>query len=50
MRLIDRKFGTPSESVQELIAGADQDTLLRWSDRIGYSLPIASTRCFTDRS
>lgn len=33
LRLIDRKFGTPSESVQELIASANQDTLLRWSDR-----------------
>jgi len=34
LRLIDPKFGTPSESVRELIASADQDTLLRWSDRI----------------
>jgi hypothetical protein len=34
LRLIDRKFGTPSESVQRLIASADEETLLRWSDRI----------------
>ncbi len=34
LRQIDRKFGTPSAAVQQLIASADQDTLLRWSDRI----------------
>ena len=34
LRQIDRKFGTPSESVQKLIARADQGTLLRLSDRI----------------
>ena len=34
LRQIDRKFGTPSAVVQELIASADQDTLLRWSERI----------------
>ena len=34
LRQIDRKFGTPSEAVQERIASADQDTLLRWSERI----------------
>ena len=34
LRLIDRKFGTPSAAVQQLIASADEETLLRWSDRI----------------
>jgi hypothetical protein len=34
LRQIDRKFGTPSEAVQERIASADQDALLRWSERI----------------
>ena len=34
LRLIERKFGPPSEAVLERIASADQDMLLRWSDRI----------------
>ena len=34
LRLIERKFGPPTEAVLERIASADQDTLLRWSDRI----------------
>ena len=34
LRLIDRKFGPPSETVRARISSADSDTLLRWSDRI----------------
>lgn len=34
LRLIDRKFGPPSQSVRERVANADPETLLRWSDRI----------------
>ena len=34
LRLIDRKFGPPSEPVRERITSADPETLLRWSDRI----------------
>ena len=34
LRLIDRKFGPPSEMVRERISSADPETLLRWSDRI----------------
>jgi hypothetical protein len=34
LRLIDRKFGPPSEPVRARISSADPDTLLRWSDRI----------------
>ena len=34
MRLIDRKFGPPSETVRARISSADPDALLRWSDRI----------------
>ena len=34
MRLIELKFGTPSEAVRAQINAADADTLLRWSERI----------------
>ena len=34
LRLIDRKFGPPSETVRARISSADPDSLLRWSDRI----------------
>ena len=34
LRLIDRKFGPPSEPVRERITNADRETLLRRSDRI----------------
>ena len=34
VRLIERKFGPPTESVRERISGADPETLLRWSERI----------------
>jgi hypothetical protein len=34
LRLIDRKFGAPSESVRARITSADPETLLRWCDRI----------------
>ena len=34
LRLIDRKFGPPSQSVRDRVANADPETLLRWSDRI----------------
>ncbi|MGV0951891.1 MAG: Rpn family recombination-promoting nuclease/putative transposase [Azonexus sp.] len=34
LRLVERKFGPPSESVRERIASADPETLLAWSERI----------------
>ena len=34
LRLIERKFGAPGETVRRRIADADADTLLRWSERI----------------
>ena len=34
MRLIELKFGPPSEAVRAQINAADADTLLRWSERI----------------
>lgn len=34
LRLIERKFGPPSESVRARIASADPETLLSWTDRI----------------
>jgi len=34
LRLIARKFGPPTDTVRERIAGADPETLLEWSDRI----------------
>ncbi len=33
LRLIERKFGTPSEPIRARIAEADADTLLEWFDR-----------------
>jgi predicted transposase YdaD len=33
LRLIERKFGPPSESVRERIVQADAETLLEWSER-----------------
>ena len=33
LRLIERKFGPPSEPIRERINQADPDTLLRWFDR-----------------
>jgi len=34
LRLIERKFGKPSEAVRERVFGADAETLLNWSERI----------------
>jgi hypothetical protein len=34
LRLIERKFGPPSETVRHQITEADSETLLEWSDRI----------------
>ncbi len=34
LRLIERKFGPPSEPVRARITQADPDTLLDWSERI----------------
>ena len=34
LRLIERKFGPPSESVRRQIAAADPETVLAWSERI----------------
>ncbi|WP_300971022.1 hypothetical protein [Thiocapsa sp.] len=34
LRLIERKFGPPSETVRHRITEADSETLLEWSDRI----------------
>ena len=34
LHLIERKFGTPSETIRRRIADADADMLLRWSERI----------------
>ncbi|EGV30435.1 conserved hypothetical cytosolic protein [Thiorhodococcus drewsii AZ1] len=34
LRLIERRFGPPSEAIRERIAQADPDTLLHWSERI----------------
>ena len=44
LRLIDRKFGPPSETVRARITSADPETLLRWSDRslVLSSLAVAS--------
>lgn len=33
-RLIERKFGPPSEPIRARIHAADSDTLLEWTDRI----------------
>ncbi len=34
LRLIERRFGSPSPAVRERIARADTEALLRWSERI----------------
>jgi flagellar biosynthesis/type III secretory pathway protein FliH len=34
LRLIERKFGPPSDAVHARIASADAETLLSWSERI----------------
>ena len=34
LRIIERTFGPPSDSVRERVLAADSDTLLRWLDRI----------------
>jgi len=34
LRLIERKFGPPSEPIRARIHAADSDTLLEWTDRI----------------
>jgi hypothetical protein len=34
LRLIERRFGPPSEQVRERVTRADPNTLLQWSDRI----------------
>ncbi len=34
LRLIERKFGPPTEPVRQQLMAADPETLLRWSDRI----------------
>jgi hypothetical protein len=34
LRLIERRFGPPSDGVRQRILGADSESLLRWSDRI----------------
>jgi hypothetical protein len=34
LRLIERKFGPPSEAVAQRIRAADADTLLDWSERV----------------
>jgi hypothetical protein len=34
LRLIERKFGPPSDSVRGRVLAADSDTLLEWLDRI----------------
>ncbi|MBK1646917.1 transposase [Thiocapsa imhoffii] len=34
LRLIERRFGPPSDQVRERISQADPKTLLQWSDRI----------------
>jgi hypothetical protein len=34
LRLIERRFGPPSDQVRERVTRADPDTLLQWSDRI----------------
>lgn len=34
LRLIERKFGPPMESVRQRVEDADTETLLRWSERI----------------
>lgn len=34
LRLIELRFGPPSDGVRARIAGADADTLLRWSERV----------------
>jgi hypothetical protein len=34
VRLIDRRFGPPSDQVRECVTQADPNTLLEWSDRI----------------
>ncbi|WP_295387895.1 Rpn family recombination-promoting nuclease/putative transposase [uncultured Thiodictyon sp.] len=34
LRLIERKFGPPDESIRRRVAGADPETLLGWSERV----------------
>ncbi|MFB1488270.1 MULTISPECIES: DUF4351 domain-containing protein [unclassified Thiocapsa] len=34
LRLIERKFGPPSETVRERVTQANPEVLLEWSDRI----------------
>jgi len=34
LRLIERKFGPPTEPVRQQLLEADPETLLRWSDQI----------------
>jgi hypothetical protein len=34
LRLIERRFGPPSDQVRERVTRADPNTLLQWSDRI----------------
>ena len=34
LRLIERKFGPPMESIRQRVEDADTETLLRWSERI----------------
>ena len=34
LRLLERKFGTLPEKTRERIEGADEATLLTWSDRV----------------
>jgi len=34
LRIIERTFGPPSDSVRERVLAADSDTLLQWLDRI----------------
>jgi hypothetical protein len=34
LRLIERKFGPPSDSVRQRIEAADEETLLGWFDRL----------------
>jgi hypothetical protein len=34
LRLIERKFGPPSERVRDQVSQADAETLLHWSERL----------------
>ncbi len=34
LRIIERRFGPPSDQVRERVTRADPNTLLQWSDRI----------------